>query len=73
TDVEKAEQAHRAVWDAAVEACLKVGGAISHHHGIGYTKARYMSEEHGHGMRIYEALKRDMDPAGILNPGKMGL
>jgi len=72
-NVEKAEQAHRAVWDAAATACQRIGAAISHHHGIGYTKARFMSEEHGPMMRVYEALKREMDPAGILNPGKMGL
>jgi len=73
TSVDKAEQTHRQVWDAAMEATLKVGGTISHHHGIGYTKARFMADEHGHAMRVYEALKREMDPAGVLNPGKMGL
>ena len=73
SNVDQAEKAHRAVWDAAVSACLKVGGSISHHHGIGYTKARYMGEEHGEIMRIFEALKHEMDPSGILNPGKMGL
>lgn len=71
--VEKAEQNHRAVWDAAVEACMTVGGTISHHHGIGLSKAKYMAEEHGQVMRVYQALKHEMDPAGILNPGKMGL
>ncbi|MDP8225886.1 MAG: FAD-binding oxidoreductase [Candidatus Lernaella stagnicola] len=71
--VEKAAAQHRAVWDAAVGACHKVGGTISHHHGVGYTKAPYMVEEHGAMMRVYDALKKEMDPHGILNPGKMGL
>ena len=73
TDTDKAQQTHRHVWDAAAAACHRVGGAVSHHHGIGYVKAPYMMEEHGQTMRIYAALKQEMDPAGILNPGKMGL
>lgn len=72
-DTEKAKHLHRQVWDAAVAACHRVGATLSHHHGIGYLKAPYMHEEHGQTMRLYEALKREMDPAGILNPGKMGL
>jgi alkyldihydroxyacetonephosphate synthase len=71
--VEKAEASYRAVWDAAIGACHRVGGTLSHHHGIGYTKARFMADEHGHVMQLFEAFKREMDPNGILNPGKMGL
>lgn len=71
--VEKAEAQYRAIWDAAVGACHQVGGTLSHHHGIGYSKARFMLEEHGAMMRVYEALKKEMDPHGIMNPGKMGL
>ncbi|NLH46980.1 MAG: FAD-binding oxidoreductase [Myxococcales bacterium] len=71
--VDKAEAAYRAVWDAAVAACHRVGGTLSHHHGIGLSKARFMSEEHGAAMQLFEALKREMDPNGILNPAKMGL
>jgi alkyldihydroxyacetonephosphate synthase len=73
SSVEKAEQQHRAVWDAAVGACHKVGGTMSHHHGIGYVKGRFMAEEHGAAMRVFDAFKKEMDPDGILNPGKMGL
>jgi alkyldihydroxyacetonephosphate synthase len=71
--VEKAEAAYRAVWDAAIGATHRVGGALSHHHGVGYTKARYMVDEHGAGMRLFAAFKEQMDPNNILNPGKMGL
>jgi len=32
-----------------------------------------MQEEHGRGMGVFRKLKAVMDPAGILNPDKMGL
>jgi FAD/FMN-containing dehydrogenase len=32
-----------------------------------------MEAEHGPGMAIFRKLKTMMDPAGVLNPGKMGL
>jgi alkyldihydroxyacetonephosphate synthase len=73
TSIDKTEAAHRAVWDAAVGACHRVGGTLSHHHGIGFTKARFMYDEHGASMGLFQAFKKEMDPNGILNPGKMGL
>lgn len=64
---------YRQIWDAAMEACLKRGAAISHHHGVGMLKQSYMQREHGDAMKIIRALKAAFDPAGILNPGKLGL
>jgi alkyldihydroxyacetonephosphate synthase len=61
-------------WDAIMRATLDAGGAISHHHGIGINRARFMREALGEGG--FEALigvKRALDPNGILNPGKLGL
>jgi alkyldihydroxyacetonephosphate synthase len=54
-------------------ATTQVGATISHHHGVGLSKAPFMPEEHGESMAIYRALKSALDPAGVLNPGKMGL
>lgn len=71
--VEQAEATYRHIWDAAVGACHEVGGTLSHHHGVGLSKARFMAEEHGMAMELFRAFKREMDPNGILNPGKMGL
>jgi alkyldihydroxyacetonephosphate synthase len=64
---------YREIWDKAMGACLAQGAAISHHHGIGRLKARWMAEEHGDGMEVLRAIKRVLDPHGILNPGNMGL
>ncbi len=61
------------IWDRAMEACLKAGGTISHHHGIGVLKAKYMPRELGPAMSLYRQLKKSFDPNNIMNPGKMGL
>lgn len=51
-----------------------LGGALTGEHGIGYTKADYMTMEHDPtAMRIMRDIKKALDPNNILNPGKMGL
>jgi alkyldihydroxyacetonephosphate synthase len=62
-----------AVVDAALGACLAAGGTVSHHHGIGLGKARWFEREVGPvGLSIIRRQKAALDPAGILNPGKLG-
>ncbi|MSP62495.1 MAG: FAD-binding oxidoreductase [Myxococcales bacterium] len=68
-----AEERYDAIWRTALAASTSVGATISHHHGVGLSKAAYMPAEHGESMAIFRALKRVLDPHGILNPGKMGL
>jgi alkyldihydroxyacetonephosphate synthase len=70
---EKTLKLHRKIWDQALEACLKAGGTVSHHHGIGYLKAKAFIEELGPWMEWFRKTKKFFDPNGILNPGKMGL
>ncbi|OGP81672.1 MAG: hypothetical protein A2Y95_08605 [Deltaproteobacteria bacterium RBG_13_65_10] len=64
-------ETYRAVWGDAMDACIKMGGTITHHHGVGLLKAPWMGEEHGPLIRIYRALKQALDPNGIMNPGKL--
>ena len=40
-------------------------------HGVGYGKAKYMKLEHGNGVRVMRTIKQALDPADILNPGKI--
>ena len=50
---------------------LRLGGTVSGEHGIGLGKLDYMQAEHGAGWAVMGALKRALDPRGILNPGKL--
>jgi len=68
-----AERIYDAIWRDGLEATTRVGGTISHHHGVGLLKAPYMVGEHREAMAIFEAAKTALDPDRILNPGKMGL
>ncbi|MCA1840779.1 MAG: FAD-binding oxidoreductase [Actinomycetota bacterium] len=58
-------------WDSAMQACLSAGGSISHHHGIGVVRRRWMQEELGSGLAALRRLKDSFDPEGLLNPGKL--
>jgi alkyldihydroxyacetonephosphate synthase len=68
-----AERIYDAIWRDGLEATTRVGGTISHHHGVGLLKSPYMAGEHREAMAIFEAAKSSLDPERILNPGKMGL
>jgi alkyldihydroxyacetonephosphate synthase len=72
-DAAASERLYDAIWRDGMEATTRVGGTISHHHGIGLLKAPYMAGEHREAMAIFEAAKIALDPDGIFNPGKMGL
>ncbi|MHB8670108.1 MAG: FAD-binding oxidoreductase [Acidimicrobiales bacterium] len=60
-------------WDAATRAVLAHGGALSHHHGVGLNRARFVADALGPAHGVLVALKSALDPTGILNPGKLGL
>ena len=57
---------------AVTRAFVDAGGALSHHHGIGADHAPYLKRVIGEdGLVVLRALKRELDPAGIMNPGKL--
>lgn len=61
-----------AVKRAAAEAIVAGGGTITHHHGVGRDHAPYMEAEVGEtGLEVLRAVKERLDPAGIMNPGKL--
>ncbi len=68
SDSERAEAlrlAHR-----MAERALRLGGTVSGEHGVGLGKRKYMLAEHGPAWAVMGAIKRALDPANILNPGK---
>ena len=49
-----------------------LGGSISGEHGIGTTKAKFLSWEIGEReIALMRAIKQLLDPNNILNPGKI--
>nr|HEX4314967.1 FAD-binding oxidoreductase [Kofleriaceae bacterium] len=72
-DAASAERVYDAIWRDGLDAATRVGATISHHHGVGLLKAPYMAAEHREAMSLFVAVKRSLDPDGVMNPGKMGL
>lgn len=57
---------------AASQAIIDAGGTITHHHGVGTDHASYMGKETNPlTTTMFSAIKTALDPAGILNPGKL--
>jgi alkyldihydroxyacetonephosphate synthase len=62
----------RKIKKAATDAIARNGGTLSHHHGVGEDHAAWMLGEKGAlGVEVLRAVKKTLDPKGIMNPGKM--
>ncbi|MDE2135621.1 MAG: FAD-binding oxidoreductase [Alphaproteobacteria bacterium] len=62
----------KAIKQAASEAVVANGGTISHHHGVGEDHLPWIAQEKGAlGIEVLRAIKQTLDPAGVLNPGKL--
>jgi alkyldihydroxyacetonephosphate synthase len=64
---------YRQAWDEVTRTTIAAGGAISHHHGIGLNRGRFLADGLGSAFGVLTAVKDALDPHGILNPGKLGL
>jgi alkyldihydroxyacetonephosphate synthase len=57
---------------AASDAIAAAGGTITHHHAVGRDHAPWLEGEVGAlGLDVLRAAKARLDPAGIMNPGKL--
>jgi alkyldihydroxyacetonephosphate synthase len=65
------EATYDRTWKAALAAAVEAGGTLSHHHGVGRSKAPRLGAELGYGLDVVRSLMRAFDPAGILNPGNL--
>ncbi|MEO6124583.1 MAG: FAD-binding oxidoreductase [Ilumatobacteraceae bacterium] len=70
---DEVESTYVAMWNAGQPVVLSNGGNLSHHHGVGLNRGRFMQQALGSGMAVLALLKQSLDPNGILNPGKLGL
>jgi len=67
-EMHRVEEAFKEIFDEAI----RLGGTITGEHGIGLAKKSFLPKFAGEAqMRILRELRRTLDPAGILNPGKM--
>jgi glycolate oxidase len=70
-DPAQCRAAERAV-QRLMETVVALGGAISGEHGIGLAKTPFLRLQHSEAqVRAMQAVKKALDPRGILNPGKM--
>lgn len=57
-------------WDTVTNTVLAQGGTLSHHHGVGLNRGRFLEKALGTGFDVLRSMKTALDPNGILNPGK---
>ena len=57
-----------ALLDSALGAALGEGATLSHHHGVGSSKAHWLDAELGGGLATLRRLRRAWDPDQLLNP-----
>jgi D-lactate dehydrogenase (cytochrome) len=62
--------AHK-ISDRIIEQTIALGGTISGEHGIGLGHKDLFTLEHGPAVELMRQIKRQFDPHGILNPGKI--
>ncbi len=72
-DPVEAMRLHNQVWNVGVRTAIANGGVVNDHHGVGIKLGRLMKEQYGPAMQVFEGLKKQLDPNGIMNPFKLGL
>ena len=73
SDPDESKRVEKAV-DDLFNLAIELGGTLTGEHGIGLSKAPYMSLEHDPvALESMRSIKRIFDPNNILNPGKMAL
>jgi len=69
---DEARAAYGRAWEGAMSAARELGATISHHHGVGQVRARWIADEMGGWMKVWRAVKEGIDPHGIMNPRAVG-
>ncbi len=67
-----ARSAYMRAWEGAMSAAIELGATISHHHGVGQVRARWVADEMGGWMRVWRSIKESIDPNGVMNPRGVG-
>ena len=72
-NLESIELAYSQIWDAAQNSALDAGANLTHHHGVGINRAKYIKRALGATHGVLSSIKNVLDPQDILNPGKFGI
>jgi len=67
-----ARDAYGRAWEGAMNIALELGATISHHHGVGQVRARWVADEMGGWIRVWRSIKDSLDPKGVMNPRAVG-
>jgi D-lactate dehydrogenase (cytochrome) len=57
--------------DRMVARAIAMEGTCTGEHGVGQGKMDFLAAEHGEALAVMRTLKRALDPANIMNPGKI--
>ncbi|HKC19661.1 MAG TPA: FAD-binding oxidoreductase, partial [Candidatus Dormibacteraeota bacterium] len=68
----EARAAYVRAWEGAMSAATELGATISHHHGTGQVRSRWVAGELGGWMRVWSAVRNGLDPEGVMNPRAVG-
>jgi len=70
-DADEMQRVHHAL-DAIVARTLELGGTITGEHGVGLAKKAWLRKQMGDdSYELMRQIKQTLDPAGLLNPGKI--
>jgi alkyldihydroxyacetonephosphate synthase len=69
---QEAQSAYMRAWEGAMTIALELGATITHHHGVGRVRARWVADEMGGWMRVWRSIKSSIDPQGVMNPRAVG-
>jgi len=67
-----ARSAYMRAWEGAMTIALELGATISHHHGVGRVRARWVADEMGGWMRVWQSIRESIDPQGVMNRRAVG-
>lgn len=68
----EARAAYLRAWEGAMSTALELGATISHHHGVGQARSRWVADEMGGWMRVWRAVSQGIDGARTMNPRAVG-
>jgi alkyldihydroxyacetonephosphate synthase len=69
---EAARSAYERAWEGTMNAALELGATISHHHGVGLARAKWVADEMGGWVWVWRGVKEGIDPEGVMSPRALG-